>query len=386
MPSPAATEIAIVGTGYVADYYGHSLDHHRDGLTLRGAFDLDPARLASFVTAFGGRSYASLDALLDDPAVAIVLNLTDPHAHLEVSRRIIAAGKHLYTEKPLAITAAQAVELRALAEAAGVRISAAPCNVLGESAQTLWRAVRQKLVGDIRLIYAELDDGMIHKLPTRDWLSTSGKPWPASGEFEVGCTFEHAGYTVAPLAAMFGPIVRVTAFATLACPDKGVAPPPGGWAPDVSVGCLEFESGVMARVTNSIVAPYDHRLRLIGEEGVLEMAEPWHYDCPVRVRRSANDRVSRYLERRFGWLPSRGVPPVRPVPFQRKRGRPTMDFMRGVRELADALRESRPSRLDADFAVHVTEVTEMLQYPERFPTPAPVQSRFAPIDPMPWAR
>jgi hypothetical protein len=63
-----------------------------------------------------------------------------------------------------------------------------------------------------------------------------------------------------------------------------------------------------------------------------------------------------------------------------------MDFMRGVAELAAAIREGRSSRLDEDFAVHVTEVTEMLQYPERFERPATVRSSFAPIAPMDWAR
>ena len=61
-------------------------------------------------------------------------------------------------------------------------------------------------------------------------------------------------------------------------------------------------------------------------------------------------------------------------------------MQRGPAELAAAIREGRRSRLDEDFAVHVTEVTEMLQYPERFDRPARVQSRFAPIEPMDWAR
>ena len=63
-----------------------------------------------------------------------------------------------------------------------------------------------------------------------------------------------------------------------------------------------------------------------------------------------------------------------------------MDFLRGVAELAAAVRDKRPSRLDEDFAVHITEVTEVLQYPERFARPHPVQSSFAAIAPMDWAQ
>lgn len=385
MSTAPTTGIAIVGTGYVADAYRLTLPNHAPHLDLVGAYDRDAGRLASFVATFGGLAYPTLEALLADPAVAIVVNLTDPHAHLDVSRAIIAAGKHLYTEKPLAMTTAEAEDLRNAALDRGVRIAAAPCNLLGEAAQTLWKAVRGAAVGEIRLVYAELDDGMIHKAAFGDWLSRSGKPWPARGEFEVGCTFEHAGYVVAPLAAMFGPVVRVTAFAALVSPDKVPGMPAADLAPDFSVGCLEFESGVVARITNSIVAPYDHRLRLIGERGVLEIAEPWDYAAPVRLRTAARGRVARFAERRFGGLPGRVVPAVRAVPFKRGRGLPTMDFMRGVRELADAIVEDRPSRLDADFAVHVTEVTEMLQYPERFARPAVVRSRFTAIAPMDWA-
>lgn len=385
MTSATPMKFAIVGTGYVADFYGQTLGGHVPALELAGAYDKDAGRLASFASTFGAATYPSVDALLADPSISIVVNLTDPHAHLEVSRLILAAGKHLYTEKPLAMTTAEAMELRTLAQGNGLRIAAAPCNLLGEAAQTLWKAVREDAAGKIRLVYAEFDDGLVHQLPHGSWINSTGKVWPASGEFSVGCTFEHAGYSLGPLMAIFGPVARVTAFSTLAFPEKNLAPPHEGWAPDLSVGCLEFESGVVARLTNSVAAPYDHRLRLIGERGVLSISEPWDYACPVKLRSTASGRLSRFLERRFGLALSSTVPAVRAVPLKRGRRLPTMDFMRGVRELADAIREDRPCRLDADFAVHVTEVTEILQYPERFEQPALVQSRFNPIRPMDWA-
>lgn len=385
MSSATPTKIAIVGTGYVADSYGYTLANHTPALQLAGVYDKNAPRMESFAKFFGAPTYPSLDALLGDPSVSIVVNLTDPHAHLDVSQQILAAGKHLYTEKPLAMTTADAIALRATAREKGLRVAAAPCNFLGEAAQTLWKAVREDVAGKIRLVYAEFDDGLVHQLPHSSWINATGKVWPAAGEFSVGCTFEHAGYTLGPLMAMFGPVARVTSFSTLAFPEKLLTPPHEGWAPDISVGCLEFESGVVARVTNSVAAPYDHRLRLIGERGVLSMAEPWNYDCPVKLRSTASGRLSRFLERRFGLAPSRTIPLVRKVPFKRGRRLPTMDFMRGVRELADAISEERACRLDADFAVHITEVTEILQYPERFKRPALVHSRFDPIRPMDWA-
>lgn len=375
----------MVGCGYVADSYRHCLSLHADSLNLVGVFDRDAERLEAFRACWGDRVYRSLDEMLDDRHVDIVLNLTDPESHFAVTQAAIAAGKHVYTEKPLAMTFDQAVALRDAARAAGVRMGAAPCNMLGEAAQTVWSALRRGSIGRPVLAYAELDDGMVHRANYSQWVSRSGRVWPARGEFETGCTFEHAGYALSVFAALFGPVRKVTAFSALLIPDKRTEPPLGHAAPDFSVGLLEFDGGVVARLTNSIVAPYDHRMRIVGETGSLEMREPWDYACPVVLRRPAETRVARLMERRFGGWGGERLKPARPTPFRGGNGRPTMDFMRGVAELAEAVRLGRRSRLDEDFAVHVTEVTEMLQYPERFERPATVRSTFAPIAPMDWA-
>jgi predicted dehydrogenase len=284
------------------------------------------------------------------------------------------------------MTRADAMELRDLAARKGLRLAAAPCNILGECAQTLWKALRSGAIGSPRLVYAELDDGVIHKTNYRDWKSPSGKAWPARGEFETGCTFEHAGYVLTMLCAFFGPARRVTAFSSLLIADKKTDPPLPNPAPDFSVGLIEFDQGIVARVTNSIVSPYNHRLQVIGEDGSLEMREPWDYACPVKLRGISQGRLARFLERRFNGIGSaKTVPSVRRPVMRPKRGEPTMDFVRGVAELASAVRDDRPSRLDADFAVHIAEVTEMLQHPDRFDRPALVESTFAPIAPMDWA-
>ncbi|KIZ42336.1 MULTISPECIES: Gfo/Idh/MocA family oxidoreductase [Rhodopseudomonas] len=377
--------IAIIGCGYVADSYRYGLPFHGERLRLVGVFDRDPQRLAAFVACWGDTPYASLQQALDDPAVRIVVNLTCPESHANVTRAAIAAGKNVYSEKPLALTMAQATELRDAARAAGVRLSSAPCNVLGESAQTALSAVRAGRIGKIRLAYAELDDGMIHRANYHGWLSKSGRAWPARGEFETGCTFEHAGYALTILGAMFGPVRRVSAFASVQIPDKHTTPPLDSATPDFSVGLLEYDNGVVARLTNSIVAPYDHRMRIVGDDGHLEISELWDYASPVVLRRAAQGRVARLIERKLPWLAGRRLGLVRPPLFPGGRGRPTMDFLRGVEELAEVVTSGRDSRLDEDFAVHITEVTEMLQYPGRFASPAIVQSTFSPIAKMDWA-
>ena len=385
MSAPQLVGIGIVGCGYVADFYGACLASHADRVSLVGSYDRVPDRLAAFQRGWGGKAFGNLDELLGDSRVRMVVNLTDPENHAGITARAIEAGRHVYSEKPLGMTAQEAIGLLEAALARGVRLAGAPSNVLGEQAQTLIKAVRDGTIGNVRLVYAELDDGMIHKAPHGDWVSRTGKPWPAEGEFEVGCTYEHAGYVITLMVAMFGPVRRVTAFSRLTIADKGKAPRAHPFAPDFSTGCLEFDGGIVARVTNSIVAPYDHRLRVIGDAGVLEIEEPWDFRSPVRLRRTAATRLARIVERRLSWLGGEVVRSVRPVLFRGGRGRPSMDFMRGVRELADAIVEDRPCRMSAELAVHITEVTEMLQYPERFERPATVRSTVEPILPMPWA-
>src|SRR5690606_15016898 len=159
--------------------------------------------------------------------------------------------------------------------------------------------------------------------------SASGRPWPAHGEFEIGCTYEHAGYALGPLVAMFGPVRQATAHSALLIADQKTALPLEHPAPDFSCRCLEFDGGLVSRVTNSIVAPYDHRFRIIGEEGTIEITEIWNYSSRVLLSRPATGRIGRLVERNWPYLARKVLKPVRTPLLKHKRGLPSMDFMRG---------------------------------------------------------
>lgn len=154
-------KIAIVGCGFVADYYLATLKLHPE-LQLEGVFDRLPGRAETLSRAYGVQRYGSLTELLADTRVDMVLNLTNPRDHYEISEAALRAGKHVYSEKPLAMELNQAAELVALAQARGLMIGGAPCSMLGETAQTIWKALRDKVIGTVRLVYAEMDDGMVH--------------------------------------------------------------------------------------------------------------------------------------------------------------------------------------------------------------------------------
>ena len=152
--------IAIVGCGYVAEFYATTLNNYAD-LKLVGVCDVDEHNLLSFCRRWSARSYADLQQLLDDESVEIVLNLTNPRSHFEITRRCIAAGKHVYSEKPLAMDSAAARALVDLADHSGVYLACAPCSVLGEAAEAAWKALREGAIGRVRLVYGNFDDGMI---------------------------------------------------------------------------------------------------------------------------------------------------------------------------------------------------------------------------------
>ena len=102
-------------------------------------------------------------------------------------------------------------------------LASAPCSLLSETAQTVWKAIRENAIGQVRLVYANFDDGMIApKLSPWTWTNECGVPWPAKDEFEVGCTYVHAGYVLTWLAAFFGPAKTVTSFSSCQIPDKGI--------------------------------------------------------------------------------------------------------------------------------------------------------------------
>jgi predicted dehydrogenase len=371
--------VAFAGCGFVADFYARTLRAHA-GLALLGATDRSGDRTARFARHHGVRAYRCLEELLDDARVGVVVNLTNPGSHFEVSRAALEAGRHVYTEKPLALDMEEARTLVGLARSRGRLVVSAPCSVLGETAQTLWKALRERRVGRVRLAYAELDDGMVHRMPYRRWTSESGAPWPHADEFRVGCTLEHAGYYVTWLTAFFGPAETVTAFASCQVPDKAEDVPAEEAAPDFSVACVRFASGVVARLTCSVVAPHDHSLRIVGDEGVLSTKDCWYYGSPVVVRRELTIRRRTFLNP----IPRR-VPLVRRPPRFLSRASAQMDFARGVAELADAVAEGRPCRLSMDYGLHNNEVVLAIHDAPRLGTPLRMTTTFTPMEPMPWA-
>jgi predicted dehydrogenase len=369
---------AIVGCGYVADMYAATRHAHPE-LEWVGAWDNNADRLATCSRRWGVRAYRDLAELCDDPSVALVLNLTNPRSHVAITKQCLLAGKHVYSEKPLAMTVPESEMLAGLARDRELLLSSAPCSLLSPPAQTLWHGIRNNVIGTIRLAYANFDDGMIApwQAPWL-WKNAAGVPWPAKDEFEVGCTYEHAGYVLTWLSFLFGAARRVSGFASCVVPDKGI--PVDRMAPDFTIGGVEYANGVTARVTCGLVAPRDKSITIVGDDGVMVVANVRDEQCPVMFSRR-DDRLSitdRMLAPLTTWAirrmaPNhaadrrwREYPRVGPASEALVADDKPVDFLRGPAEMAAALAAGRTCRLSPELGVHIVDLTERLQHPERF--------------------
>ncbi|KXJ86345.1 oxidoreductase domain-containing protein [Microdochium bolleyi] len=397
--------IAFVGCGFVAAYYGDTLPNHPE-LKALAAFDLQPLRTAAFSKRYNVPAAASLQAILDNPDVDLVVNLTPPDTHAEISRAVLLAGKHVYSEKPLALDPVDAKELIALAGKQNCLLAVAPCNFLAGSMQTLARLVRENVVGTPRLVYAEIDDGPIHQLAYHTWKSGAGASWPYETEFRVGCSWEHAAYEVGFLTSLFGPAASVTAFSTTLVHDKMKGLAPEDLGPDFSVAVIKFRGGVVARLTIGTIARRDRSITITGDKGILRLDEIWDNEAPVQFtpsRGSKSSPTSSLLlvtppttpERELNGdckvgaaAPERGIQVDTPVETPRHYPAATnrMDMCIGLADIAAAIREKRRPRMAADHAFHVYEILQAMADSVAAPGHHQIESEFVPIDPLPPMR
>lgn len=382
-------KIAFVGCGYVFDIYMRSRWAYPE-LEVCGIFDIDTSRSAVVSKHYGFHVYPSYDALLADPQIEIVVNLTSIHSHYDTIKRALEAGKHVYSEKPLTLDVERTRELIELARTRGLIFTGAPPNLYADAICTLWKAVRDGAIGRPILVYAELDDNPAHLMQLDKVQSPTGAPFPYAEELQEGCTVEHVAYHLVWLCAMFGPVQSVTAYSKCLVADKRtptpLSPPD---TPDLSVACLDFANGVAARVTCSWVAPRDHRFRVIGDEGEITVDNIFHDQSPVRLERFSRVSLSgrkAYTVRthpmfgRLVGIGGRRLPLMRRwkshageergvgtslkhrfVSWLRRRQIYSTDKFLGLAEMVRAMREGRPQPMSTDFLLHLNELTLMIQ-------------------------
>jgi predicted dehydrogenase len=351
--------IGIVGTGNIAGGYAKDALTHPE-IRLVAATDLDPARATVFAKTHGCLAHASLDDLLADDEVDIVINLTVHHAHYEVTKRALEAGKHVYSEKPLALRASEARELAELARDRGLRLGCSPSTFLGEAQQTATALIRSGRLGTVRAIYAEVNHGRIET-----W-----HPAPAPF-FDVGVMVDVGVYPLTLVTTILGPARTVRAWGWDLKPDRVTVDgtPFRIGSPDLIVAAIELDGGVVMRLTTSFYVgrPAKQRggLEFHGDDASLALSSFQEFDATVEVGPYGGDYET--------------VVPVRP-PFH------GTAWARGVAEMAGAIADGRPHRASAEQAAHVVEILEAAATSMRDGgRPIPIASTIVAPPLMPWA-
>ena len=328
--------VGIIGTGNIAPAY------------IKGCAPFEVIEITACADILGDRAQAfaaehrlaaySVDDLLARDDIDIVINLTIPLAHAEVSLQIIEAGKHAYVEKPLAVQRADGEAVIKAAKAAGVRMGCAPDTFLGGGGQTARKAI---------------DDGLIGApvAATATWLSHGHESWhPNAGFYYLeggGPMLDMGPYHVTALINLMGPVARVSGAARMTFPERiATSEALKGQRLPVEVnthvaGTLEFESGAIATVIMSFDV-WSHHLPWIeihGEDGSLSVPDPNRFDGEVSVIEGGTNE----------WV---DIPHSHSTNIGRGAG---------VADMAYAIQSGRPHRASGDLAFHALDVMLALE-------------------------
>ncbi|MEO6093794.1 MAG: Gfo/Idh/MocA family oxidoreductase [Novosphingobium sp.] len=298
-----------------------------------------------------GVAAVPLATMLADPAIDTIVNLTPIQAHYATSKAILEAGKHLYSEKPLAATVAQARELLVLAEARGLRVGCAPDTFFGSAHQEARAAVDSGAIGTP--VGAAL------------FLGTSGceawHPYPEPFyQTGAGPVADHAPYYLTQLVNLLGPVAAVTAMSTLPAKVRTLGNKARAGETIVSEvdttasGVIEMEGGQLVTLTMSWdMGPHGRNpIEVYGTGGSLHNPDPNWSDGPVRVVSAEGTvRDLDHTDRAFS-RPTMITFQGNPVAYYR---------LCGLADMADAIAQGRPHRASGGLAFHVLEVIEAVR-------------------------
>lgn len=335
--------VAVIGCGNIFHAYARGLSR-ADGVELAACADLDTDRARRAAAEYGMRAL-TVPEVLADPELPVVVNLTPPAFHAEVTRAALEAGKHVYSEKPLCATLAEAVEVADLAARQGLLLGSAPDTFLGSAGQTARAVVDSGQIGDV------IGAGVfVTHSQAEMWHPNPGFLFQPGG----GPALDMGPYYLASLVNLLGPVRRVYSESRIGSPVRPVFAE-GRTVEEITVrtpthcaAVVTFASGVIASVLMSFDV-WGHELphaELYGHLGTLSIPDPDKYDLPVRMR----------LHTDPDW---RVVDPV--VPSLTEGLGPDQLPLRGpgVADLVAAL-NGAPQRCSAALAVHVLEVLETI--------------------------
>ena len=320
--------VGVVGAGVISDTYLENLTGFPD-VEVRSVADLDPERAAAQAAKHGVPRSGTVAELLADPGIELVVNLTIPAAHVEVGLAALDAGKHVWTEKPLALDRQTGRKLLDRAAERGLRVASAPDTVLGAGLQTARRAAAR--IGE--------------PLSALALFQTPGpESWHPAPEFLFqaggGPLLDMGPYYLTTLVQLFGPVRRVTGAGGRARDRRVIGSGPRAGTefavtvPTTVTALIEFTGGGSAQ----LVLSFDSALRrtgfveVAGTLGTAVLPDPNRFDGPTLLHLLGQAEPEE--------VAPQGHPATRGT---------------GVLELARAIRAGTPERASGELAYHVLD-------------------------------
>ncbi|MEM9222646.1 MAG: Gfo/Idh/MocA family oxidoreductase [Pseudomonadota bacterium] len=343
------TKIGILGCGVIADAYLTGAARS-ELVSVAGIADIRP-QAAEEKAAAHGVNATTIDKLFADDDISIIVNLTVPEAHAGTNAAILHAGKHVYTEKPLAVSFTEAQRTIELGEAVGLRVGCAPDTFFGAGHQNVRALIDEGRIGSVTggsAVFANPGPEPWHPNPFFFYKRGGGPV------LDIGC------YPITQLVNCLGPVESVVAHAS--CPRRirtvGSGPNAGA---EITVevfttlnGALAFENGANVSFTASwdVLRHTRPPIEFYGTEGTILNPDPNFFGGPVLVSEAGQD---------FKEVSISGQPFGAPTRTSRD-GRGIADYrMVGVFDMACAIANNRPHRADGALALHVLEVMEGLE-------------------------
>lgn len=323
--------VGVIGAGVISTQYLDNLTVFPDVEVLFVA-DLDVERARAQAEAYGIPGSGTVDELLAHPQIEIVVNLTIPAAHVEVARRALAAGKNVWTEKPIALDRESGKALLADAAAGGLRVATAPDTFLGSGLQTGKRLIDEGRIGiPLTALTLFQASGPEAWHPNPDFLYAVG----------AGPLFDMGPYYLTALVQNLGAVRRVAATGSTSRQTRVIATGPRAGeefavqVPTHVSALLEFESGASAQCVFSFQSALPRGTGLVeiaGETGTIVFPDPNQFEGDVLV----------YAD---------GAAEPEHVPTSAQGGRGT-----GVVDLARSIRAGVPERASGEQAYHVLDI------------------------------
>jgi predicted dehydrogenase len=328
----------IIGCGNISGIYLKA-GNRFEGFEIVACADLDIEKARARAAEFGIKKASTVEEILADPEIELIINLTIPNAHAEVCLKALHSGKHVYVEKPISIAREDAKHILDTASEKGLLVGAAPDTFLGGGIQTCRKLIEEGEIGEV--IGA-----------TAFMMSHGHESWHPDPSFYYqkggGPMFDMGPYYLTALINLCGPVKRVTGSTRITFPTRTITSEPK-YGQEIKVetpthiaGILDFSNGAIGTIITSfdVWGTQLPRIEIYGSRGTIYVPDPNTFGGPVFLHK-AGERQGMEVPLTHGYTDnSRGL---------------------GVADMATAIRTGRKHRANGEMAYHVLDIMQAFQ-------------------------